>query len=115
MSLAIETRGLTRFFDKFCAVNGIDLKVESGISYGFLGPNGAGKSTTIKMLTGLLAPSSGQISILGTDLTQNSAELKRQIGVVPEGMALFGRLTASEYLRFVGRMYGLDKATTEQR
>jgi ABC-2 type transport system ATP-binding protein len=89
--------------------------VEAGQFFGFLGPNGAGKSTTIKMLTGLLAPTSGTIRILGTDLTENSADLKRQIGVVPEGMALFGRLTASEYLRFVGRMYGLDQATTEQR
>src|ERR1019366_2448594 len=89
--------------------------VEAGQFFGFLGPNGAGKSTTIKMLTGLLAPTSGTIRILGADLKQNSAELKRQIGVVPEGMALFGRLTASEYLRFVGRMYGLDRSTTEQR
>ena len=93
----------------------MNLTVEAGQFFGFLGPNGAGKSTTIKMLTGLLAPTSGTIHILGADLTENSAELKRQIGVVPEGMALFGRLTASEYLRFVGRMYGLDKATTEQR
>jgi ABC-2 type transport system ATP-binding protein len=67
------------------------------------------------MLTGLLAPTSGTIRILGEDLAQNSAEVKRQIGVVPEGMALFGRLTAEEYLRFVGRMYGLDQATTVRR
>jgi ABC-2 type transport system ATP-binding protein len=67
------------------------------------------------MLTGLLAPTSGSIHVLGEDLRQNSAEVKRQIGVVPEGMALFGRLTADEYLRFVGRMYGLDRATTAQR
>jgi ABC-2 type transport system ATP-binding protein len=99
----------------FTAVDGLNLTVEAGQFFGFLGPNGAGKSTTIKMLTGLLAPTSGQIRILGADLTENPAELKRQIGVVPEGMALFGRLTASEYLRFVGRMYGLDKVTTEQR
>jgi ABC-2 type transport system ATP-binding protein len=67
------------------------------------------------MLTGLLAPTSGSIRILGQDLQANSADIKRQIGVVPEGMALMGRLTAPEYLRFVGRMYGLDKATTNQR
>jgi len=97
------------------AVDSVNLTVEAGQFYGFLGPNGAGKSTTIKMLTGLLAPTSGSIHILGQDLTANSAELKRQIGVVPEGMALFGRLTASEYLRFVGRMYGLDEATSRQR
>jgi ABC-2 type transport system ATP-binding protein len=66
-------------------------------------------------LTGLLAPTSGSIRILGQDLQANSADIKRQIGVVPEGMALFGRLTADEYLRFVGRMYGLDRATTLNR
>src|ERR1017187_6948911 len=115
MTPAIETTSLTRRFGDFTAVENVNLTVEAGQFFGFLGPNGAGKSTTIKMLTGLLAPTSGQIRILGADLTENSAELKRQIGVVPEGMALFGRLTASEYLRFVGRMYGLDQATTLQR
>lgn len=112
---AIETSALTRRFGDFTAVRDVNLRVDAGQFFGFLGPNGAGKSTTIKMLTGLLAPTSGAILILGQDLTHNSAEVKRQIGVVPEGMALFGRLTAEEYLRFVGRMYGLDRATTAQR
>lgn len=115
MDLAIETTALTRRFGDFTAVQDVNLSVASGQFFGFLGPNGAGKSTTIKMLTGLLAPTSGSIRILSDDLTKNSAEIKRQIGVVPEGMALFGRLTANEYLRFVGRMYGLDQATTLQR
>ncbi len=115
MNLAIETTALTRRFGEFVAVQNLSLSVAAGQFYGFLGPNGAGKSTTIKMLTGLLAPTSGGIRILGKDLTAHSAELKRQIGVVPEGMALFGRLTATEYLKFVGRMYGLDQATTIQR
>ena len=109
---AIDTTALTRRFGDFTAVDNVNLRVEAGQFFGFLGPNGAGKSTTIKMLTGLLAPTSGSIRILGADLHANSAEIKRQIGVVPEGMALFGRLTADEYLRFVGRMYGLDRATT---
>jgi ABC-2 type transport system ATP-binding protein len=112
---AIETTALTRRFGDFTAVQDVNLSVARGQFFGFLGPNGAGKSTTIKMLTGLLAPTSGSIRILGKDLTTNSAEVKRQIGVVPEGMALFGRLTASEYLRFVGTMYGLDRATTIHR
>ncbi|MGC9198785.1 MAG: ABC transporter ATP-binding protein [Acidobacteriaceae bacterium] len=115
MPPAIATHALTRTFDGFTAVDHIDLAVEAGQFFGFLGPNGAGKSTTIKMLTGLLAPSSGAVQILGQDLFYNPIEVKRHIGVVPEGMALFARLTALEYLRFVGRMYGLDKATTEQR
>jgi ABC-2 type transport system ATP-binding protein len=116
MTPAIACQGLTRTFDGgFTAVDHIDLAVEPGQFFGFLGPNGAGKSTTIKMLTGLLAPTAGTVHILGEDLIANPVEVKRNIGVVPEGMALFGRLTASEYLTFVGRMYGLDKATTKQR
>ena len=115
MSIAVSTTGLTRRFGDFLAVQNVNLNVDSGQFFGFLGPNGAGKSTTIKMLTGLLAPTSGSIQILGMDFAANPMEVKRQIGVVPEGLALFGRLTASEYLRFVGQMYGLDKATTLQR
>lgn len=115
MTPAISARGLTRTFDTFTAVNGINLDVAPGQFFGFLGRNGAGKSTTIKMLTGLLAPTAGTIHILGQDLFANPVEVKRTIGVVPEGMALFGKLTAREYLHFVGRMYGLDKATTAQR
>jgi len=112
---AIATRGLTRRFGDFIAVDQMTLNVARGQFFGFLGPNGAGKSTTIKMLTGLLAPTSGQIEVLGLDFASHPIEVKRQIGVVPEGLALFGRLTASEYLRFVGRMYGLDRATVNQR
>src|SRR3954469_1063642 len=115
MAAAIETAALTRRFGEFIAVRDVALQVEAGQFYGFLGPNGAGKSTTIKMLTGLLAPTSGSIRILGLDAIANPIEVKRQIGVVPEGLALFGRLTAAEYLRFVGRMYGLDGATTAAR
>jgi ABC-2 type transport system ATP-binding protein len=112
---AIATEHLTRRFGDLIAVQDVNLRVAPGQFFGFLGPNGAGKSTTIKMLTGLLAPSSGRMQILGIDLTQDSVEVKRQIGVVPEGMALFGRLTGSEYLNFVGRMYGLDRVTAAKR
>jgi len=111
----IRTQGLTRRFGQLLAVDGVNLQVAPGQFFGFLGPNGAGKSTTIKMLTGLLAPSSGQIEILGIDLNTDPVNVKRQIGVVPEGMALFGRLTGSEFLNFAGRMYGLDRTTAAQR
>jgi ABC-2 type transport system ATP-binding protein len=114
-SPAIITEHLTRNFGPLVAVNDVNLRVAPGQFFGFLGPNGAGKSTTIKMLTGLLAPSSGRMEILGVDLTANPVEVKRQIGVVPEGMALFGRLTGAEYLNFVGRMYGLDRLTAAKR
>src|SRR5579871_2688440 len=112
---AIQTRGLTRRFGELTAVDDVTFSVAQGQFFGFLGPNGAGKSTTIKMLTGLLEPTAGSIQILGKSFTASALDLKRQIGVVPEGMALFGRLTAPEYLRFVGRMYGLDRETTDQR
>lgn len=112
---AIQTQGLTRRFGELTAVDNVTFSVAPGQFFGFLGPNGAGKSTTIKMLTGLLEPSAGAIEILGKPFNSAALELKRQIGVVPEGMALFGRLTAREYLRFVGRMYGLDMQTTNQR
>ena len=115
MDAAIATEGLTRRFGAFVAVDNVNLRVAPGQFFGFLGPNGAGKSTTIKMLTGLLAPSAGRIQILGLDFTGNAVEAKRHIGVVPEGMALFGRLTGAEYLNFVGRMYGLDRLTTARR
>ncbi len=112
---AIQTYSLTRRFGELTAVEDLNFSVAPGQFFGFLGPNGAGKSTTIKMLTGLLEPSAGYVEILGQRFSASSLDLKRQIGVVPEGMALLGRLTAPEYLRFVGRMYGLDRQTTNQR
>ncbi|MGB6264443.1 MAG: ABC transporter ATP-binding protein, partial [Candidatus Acidiferrales bacterium] len=114
-SPAIVTEALTRTFGSLVAVQDVYLRVAPGQFFGFLGPNGAGKSTTIKMLTGLLAPSAGRIQVLGRDLGVDSVEIKRQIGVVPEGMALFGRLTGMEYLNFVGRMYGLDRSIAASR
>jgi ABC-2 type transport system ATP-binding protein len=114
-SPAISAESLTRRFGELTAVDEVNLRVARGQFFGFLGPNGAGKSTTIRILTGLLAPSSGRVEILGLDLATHLVEVKRQIGVVPEGMALFGRLTGPEYLNFVGRMYGLDRSIAAQR
>src|ERR1700752_2594342 len=113
--IAISTEQLTRRFGELTAVSGVNLQVESGQFFGFLGPNGDGKSTTIRMLTGLLAPTAGRIALLGLDIMRSPVEVKRLIGVVPEGLALFDRLTGREYLEFVGRMYGLDAGTTRQR
>jgi ABC-2 type transport system ATP-binding protein len=104
-----------REYQTLAAVDGIDLSIEQGEFVGYIGPNGAGKSTTIKMLTGLLAPTSGRMALLGLDFNAHPVEVKRQIGVVPEGMGLFERLTGTEYLHFVGRMYGLDRSTTQKR
>src|SRR5215213_1742675 len=85
---AVETTGLVRRFGDFTAVGGIDLRVERGSFFGFLGPNGAGKSTTIKMLTGLLAPTAGRARVLGRDIAAEPLEVKRRIGVVPEDLNL---------------------------
>ncbi len=112
---AIVTQSLTRRFGELVAVDRVDLEVSGGQFFGFLGPNGAGKSTMIKMLTGLLQPSEGSIRILGLDLEADPVGVKRQIGVVPEGLALFDRLTPPEYLNFAGRMYGLDPETAADR
>src|SRR3954471_7933488 len=117
MTPAIETRGLTRSFGGVRAVDGIDLKVERGTFYGFLGPNGAGKSTTIKMLTGLLAATEGDIHVLDRDMldARQALDAKRHVGVIAENLSLFDNLTAREYLTFVGRMYLMPRDTIRAR
>jgi ABC-2 type transport system ATP-binding protein len=117
MNIAIATTNLTRNFGTFRAVDELCLRVEAGRFYGFLGPNGAGKSTTIKMLTGLLAPSGGTMRILDEDMADPARALavKRRVGVVPENLALFDNLTAREYLTFVGRMYLLPRDVVRTR
>ena len=112
---AVETFNLVRRFGSFTAVDHINLKVERGRFFGFLGPNGAGKSTTIKMLTGLLSPTSGEVRVLGRDIRTEPLEVKRRIGVVPEDLNLFERLTGAEMLTFTGRMYGLKAAEIAER
>ena len=117
MTAAIESQGLVRRFGNVEAVCGVDLRVEPGTFYGFLGPNGAGKSTTIKMLTGLLAPTAGTVRVLGHDMLDMDDSLlaKAQIGVVPENLALFDNLTAREYLTFIGRMHQMPMETIKSR
>src|SRR3984893_18306891 len=115
VSKAVETFDLVRQFGSFVAVDHINLQVNRASFFGFLGPNGAGKSTTIKMLTGLLAPSSGQLRVLGLDITAQPMEVKKRIGVVPEDWNLFERLTGAEMLSFTGRMYGLRREEIAQR
>jgi len=113
MDLAIQTQALSRSYGDFHAVRALELRVERGSFYGFLGPNGAGKSTTIRMLTGLLAPSAGSIRVLGLDPSDpdQALTMKARIGVVPEDLALFDNLTAREFLIFVGRMHSMPKDT----
>jgi ABC-2 type transport system ATP-binding protein len=115
MSLALETRGLRKVFGELVAVDGIDLAVPRGSFYGFLGPNGAGKSTTIKCLTGLLVPTAGECRILELDPRADPIAVKKKVGVMPEDLALFERLSGAETLAFVGRVHGLDGATLRSR
>src|SRR5581483_4167540 len=117
MTPAIETRGLTRDFGDFRAVDGIDLRVDRGTFYGFLGPNGAGKSTTMKMLTGLLAPTAGEVRVLGRDVLdpRQALDAKRHVGVITQNLSLFDNLTGREYLTFVGRMHLLPRETIRAR
>jgi ABC-2 type transport system ATP-binding protein len=96
-------------------VDGIDLAVPRGSFYGFLGPNGAGKSTTIKCLTGLLRPTGGTFQILDMDPIADPVSVKRRIGVMPEDLALFDRLTGAETLSFVGQVHGLNAASVRDR
>lgn len=112
---AIEAQQLTRSFGSYTAVNKLDLRIPKGTIYGFLGPNGSGKSTTIRLLTGLLTPDSGTISILGLELPRQAEQLRRRIGYMTQKFSLFGDLTVQENLLFVGRIYGLSRQALRPR
>lgn len=112
---AVETIRLTKQFGSNIAVDALDLAVDEGEFYGFLGPNGAGKSTTIKMLVGLLRPTSGTARICGVDMWQDPLRAKALIGVLPEGLNLYERLSGREFVRFAGAMYGLPEADVATR
>jgi ABC-2 type transport system ATP-binding protein len=111
----IRAKGLTRRFGDLVAVDELDLAVERGVIFGFLGPNGAGKSTTIHMLTGLLPPTAGQAWVAGYHVQGDAVEVKRRIGVVPEQLSLYERLTATEQIELVARLHGLGLESARQR
>lgn len=115
MTHALELASLTKRFGDKAAVEEVSLALEPGAFLGLLGRNGAGKSTTLKMVTGLLRPTSGRIRVLGQDLEADPIAVKRQIGAMPEDMALLDMLTGPQYLRFVGRMYGMPDALIDGR
>ncbi len=115
VSPAIEIRDLRKIYGSKAAVDGLSLTVPRGSFFGFLGPNGAGKSTTIRMLTGLIPPTSGSISLLGMPMPDREIEIKKRIGLVPDESLLFDRLTGVEFLEFVGRMYGLARPVAQER
>ena len=111
----LEANHLSRTFGDFVAVDDATFTLQPGEIVGFLGPNGAGKTTTIKMLTGLLGPSSGAARVAGYDITAQPLEAKARIGYVPDTPNLYGKLKASEYLRFVGQLYKVPPAQVEER
>lgn len=112
---AVETENLSRQFGDKTAVSDLNLQVAEGEFFGFLGPNGAGKSTTINMLVGLLRPTTGIAKIDGIDIWQNPLDAKRRLGVLPEGMQLYQRLTAREFIQFSGTMYGVPRDEVNKR
>lgn len=112
---AVATWGLTRVFGQRVAVNALNLIVRRGEFFGFLGPNGAGKSTTIKMMVGLLRPTAGLAFVGGVDMWRDPLRAKAQIGVLPEQLNLYERLSGREMVEFAGRLYDLPRAEVKRR
>src|SRR5207253_2010785 len=112
---SIETRGLTKRFAERVAVNNLNLRIESGSIFGFLGPNGSGKSTTIKMLCGLVLPTSGTGSVDGFDIVRAGDRVRRAIGYMSQSFSLYGDLTVDQNLEFYGRAYDLDPPRRAKR
>jgi ABC-2 type transport system ATP-binding protein len=112
---ALHFDNVTKRFGETVAVDSLTLSVEPGAFVGLLGRNGAGKSTSIKMATGLMQPTSGRVIVFGQALHADAIEVRKRIGVMPEDMALLDLLSGEQYLRFVGRMYGLEDAGIDQR
>lgn len=113
--VAIETEGMTRAFGGVNAVENLDLAIPKGTIYGFLGPNGCGKSTSIRMLTGLLSPTSGHIRVLGETLPGAEEKLRRRIGYMTQKFSLYDNLSVRENLEFVAQIYGLSRRQSAQR
>lgn len=111
----IEAEGMSRQFGDYFAVKDVDLKVPKGCIYGFLGPNGSGKSTSIRMLTGLLTPTSGKIRVLGYELPDDAEALRNHIGYMTQKFSLYENLTLLENLQFVAKIYSLDANHSRQR
>ena len=112
---AIEVDNLTKLFDDFTAVDHLDFEVKNGEIFGFLGPNGAGKTTTVRMLTGIIKPDLGQVSIMGHDIRQDPIKAKQIMGVVPELSNAYTELTAWNNLQFMAELYGVPKKDGRQR
>ncbi|MGK5629549.1 ABC transporter ATP-binding protein [Streptomyces sp. URMC 123] len=113
--VAVEVRGLRKAFEDKVAVAGVDLTVPRGSFYGLVGPNGAGKTTSLSMITGLLRPDDGTVTVAGHDVWRDPYEAKERIGILPEGLRLFERLSGRELLAYTGRLRGLPGAEVDER
>ncbi|HFB65092.1 MAG TPA: ABC transporter ATP-binding protein [Aeromonadales bacterium] len=113
--LAIDTKGLTKQFGDLVAVNHLDLAIRKSSIFGFLGPNGSGKSTTIRMLCGLLTPTSGSIEVMGYDIPRQAEALKKEVGYMTQNFSLYGDLTVTENLDFMGQIFGIERRQLKQR
>ena len=113
--LAIRAEGLTRSFGDFVAVNNLDLMIPKRTIYGFLGPNGCGKSTTMRLLTGLLTPSAGQVKVLDMDIPKNSEALRRRLGYMTQKFSLYDDLSVEENLKFIAQIYNLPAKACKSR
>lgn len=111
----IETINLTKKYGEFVAVNHLNLHVKTGGIYGFLGPNGAGKTTTIRMLTGLLRPTSGKVLIDGIDMAENPIKAKARIGLIPDTPSVYPKLTGNEFLDFVAAIYEIPSRESRRK
>src|SRR4051812_14541915 len=111
----ISARSLTKRFGALTAVEELSLEIAPGEFFAFLGPNAAGKTTTIKMLSGLLRPTAGEVWIGGFDLAREAEKAKALMAYVPDFPFLYDKLTALEFMQFVGEIYGLDRATITRR
>jgi ABC-2 type transport system ATP-binding protein len=111
----ISIKGLAKKYDSLLAVDGVDLEIPKGELFGFIGPNGAGKTTTIKLLVGLLKPTSGSIFIDGIDLERDPIEVKKIVGYIPDRPFLYDKLTGWEYLEFVAGLFSMDMDVAHDR
>ncbi|MFG0606943.1 ABC transporter ATP-binding protein [Vibrio mimicus] len=112
---AIHAENVVKQFGHFTAINNINLKVERGSIYGFLGPNGCGKSTTIRVLTGLLQPTAGQVNVLGLSIPKQSEQLRLKIGYMTQKFSLYDDLSVQENLQFIGQIFGMNRRILKQR
>jgi ABC-2 type transport system ATP-binding protein len=111
----IELIELTKRYGKFTAVDGVSLEIPRGTLYGLLGPNGAGKTTTMRMIAGILQPTSGQVKVAGFDVVREPMAAKQRLGFIPDRPFVYDKLTGAEFLRFVAGLYGQTGAEIERR